>query len=105
LVQLYPILVTHIYSFAGSHTSIIAYLTISWKHYTSIIAIGAYTRERLETVAEVVKLCRERNLPVKTIGGGMAFTRESALSIGLDDYAANAYEARQKTLTLIRGTS
>jgi 5-methyltetrahydrofolate--homocysteine methyltransferase len=89
----------------GSNTSPERFVERAASLGASIIAIGAYTRERLETVAEVVKLCRERNLPVKTIGGGMAFTRESALSIGLDDYAANAYEARQKTLTLIRGTS
>lgn len=66
-----------------------------------ILAIGVYTRERLPVIAEVVKLIREKDMPVKTLAGGIAVTKEIATALGVDAYAENGLEAIEQAKNLM----
>lgn len=70
-----------------------------------IIAIGVYTRERLPVIAEVVKLIREKGMPVKTLVGGIAVTEEIARALGVDACAENGLEAIEQADKLMAALS
>ena len=67
-----------------------------------IIALSALLTTTMPSMAEMVKLIKENNLPYKTIIGGAPVTQEFADKIGADGYGTDAPGAVQLAKQLLK---
>lgn len=66
-----------------------------------IIALGVYTSDRLELVAQVAELIRKEQLPFKILVGGKGISPAKAGEMGAHAFAKDAHQAVQKAKGLL----
>lgn len=71
------------------------------EHKADIVGLSALMTTTMPEMAEVIKLIRERNLPVKVMIGGAVVTQEYADLIKADVYAKDALDALAKAKQLV----
>lgn len=77
------------------------FVTAAKKEKADLIALGVYTSDRLQIVAQVAELIREEQLPCKILVGGKGISPAKAGEAGAHAFAGDANQAVEKAKELL----